>query len=73
MLMTLLVAGLFTACTTASIQDTWRSPEAPATVYRKLLVVGVANDVNMRRLFENIFVEKVVSPHVAVLRTEGEA
>jgi len=57
MLMTLLVAGLFTACTTASIEDTWRSPEASATVYRKLLVVGVANDVNMRRTFENIFVE----------------
>lgn len=57
MIMTFLVAGLLTACTTASIQDTWRSPEAPATVYRKLLVVGVANDVNVRRTFENIFVE----------------
>jgi len=57
MLMTLLVTGLFTACTTASVEETWRSPEAPATVYRKLLVVGVANDVNVRRTFENIFVE----------------
>lgn len=56
-LLTLLVAGLLTACTTASIQDTWRSPEAPATVYRKLLIVGVANDVNVRQTFENIFVE----------------
>lgn len=65
--MAFLAAGLFAACTTASIENTWKSPEAPAAVYRKLLVVGVANDVNVRRTFENIFVETLRKQGVAAV------
>lgn len=57
MIMGVLVAGLFTACTTVSLENTWKSPEEPAGAYRRLLVVGIANDVNLRQTFENIFVE----------------
>ena len=53
----LLVAGLLTSCSTAAIKETWRSPTAQATAYKKLLVVGVANDDNLRRMFEDIFVQ----------------
>ena len=63
----LFVAGLLVSCSTASIKETWRNPAAPATVYRKLLVVTIANDDNVRRLFENIFAETLQNHGVAAL------
>ena len=66
-ILVLLVPGLLTSCATASIKQTWRNPEAPAITYRKLLVVGVANDDNVRRMFEDIFVETLHENGVAAV------
>jgi hypothetical protein len=45
------------ASSSVSIKDTWRSPDAPPTSYKKLLVVGVTANHNLRESFENIFSE----------------
>jgi hypothetical protein len=66
-LLLLLVPGLLTSCAPASLKKTWRNPEAPAISYRKLLVVGVANDDNVRRMFEDIFVETLNENGVAAV------
>jgi len=67
MFLGLIVAGLLFSCATASVKDTWRSPEAPATAYRKLLVVAIANDDNVRSMFENIFAETLQDHGVAAV------
>ncbi len=63
----LIVAGLLLSCASASVKDTWRNPEAPVTDYHKLMVVAIANDENVRRMFENIFVETLQNHGVAAV------
>lgn len=56
-MLTLLAAGVLSACTTASLKETWRNPETPAAPYRKLLVIGITQQSALRQSFENILSE----------------
>jgi hypothetical protein len=56
MIIGLSLLALLTACaSSANLQSTWRSPDTPATSYKKLLVVGITHNKMMRKSFENIF------------------
>jgi hypothetical protein len=66
----LLLAGLITSCTThVSLRDTWRSPEAPETTYKKLLVMGISPNNSLRETFENILAETLREHGVEAVRS----
>jgi hypothetical protein len=69
MILSLLAAGLLASCTTASIKETWRSPEAHEAPYRKLLVIGITQQPNLRQSFENIFSETLRQHGVTAVRS----
>jgi hypothetical protein len=64
----LLLATLLTSCAShVKITDTMRDPEAPATVYKKILVVAITYDGNLREMFENILAETLNKHGVAAI------
>jgi len=69
-LLALLLTGYITSCTThVSIRETWRSPEAPATTYKKLLVIGISPNNSLRETFENILTETLREHGVEAVRS----
>jgi len=52
-----------------SIKETWRAPDAPTKTYKKLLVVGITANHNLRESFENIFAETLRKHGVAAERS----
>lgn len=49
---------LLTACASSvKIKDTWRSPDAPAAAYQKILVVARAHNDSVRSMLEDITFE----------------
>jgi len=69
-LLALLLTGLITSCTThVSLKETWRSPEAPAKPYKKLLVMGISPNNSLRETFENIFAETLTEHGVEAVRS----
>lgn len=65
----LTVAMSLLSCTSSyvSIKETMRSPEAPPTTYKKLLVIGFIPSNNLRESFENIFAETLQEHGVAAV------
>jgi hypothetical protein len=53
----LLVMFLSSCANSVNIKDTWQSPEAPAVVYNKLLVVADTRNSSLREMLENITVK----------------
>jgi hypothetical protein len=51
----LLAALLLAACATTSLQGVWRDQGYAGPPFRKLLVVGITKDGQVRRSFEDIF------------------
>lgn len=51
----LAAALLLAACATTSLQGVWKDPEFSGPPFRKLLVVGITKDGQVRRTFEDIF------------------
>jgi hypothetical protein len=46
-------------CASVSPQNSWKDPAATAKKYKKLLVVGIADRVQMRQVFEEVFAGEV--------------
>jgi len=44
-------------CASTSLVNQWKNPTVTPRQYQKLLVVGIANDINLRRAFENLLAE----------------
>jgi hypothetical protein len=55
------------ASSNVSVKETWRSPDAPTKSYKKLLVVGITANHNLRDSFENIFSETLSDHGVEAL------
>jgi hypothetical protein len=69
-LLAILAAGVLSSCTTSvSLKETWKSPEAPATVYRKLLVMGISPNPSLRETFENILTTTLREHGVEAVRS----
>lgn len=55
----LMLITMVTGCASVSLVNSWRDAEAPAKLYRKILVVGVANNNQMRQVFEEVFSDEL--------------
>ncbi|WP_306535183.1 hypothetical protein [Geobacter sp.] len=55
----LMLIVMQTGCASVSLVNSWKDAEAPAKQYRKLLVVGVANNNQMRQVFEEVFSDEL--------------
>ena len=66
----LLIMLFLSACANSvKIRETWKSPEATAAPYRKLLLIAVAKDQNLRQMFENILAETLNAQGVAAVQS----
>jgi hypothetical protein len=66
------------ACATTSLQGVWRDSEYAGPPFRKMLVVGITKDGQVRRTFEDIFASQLRSRGVEAiaghtLLAEGQA
>jgi hypothetical protein len=62
----ILIGMLLGGCASyAHVTKTWQSPEAQATTYHKLLVIGITKEPDLRQSFENIFAETLRDHGVA--------
>jgi hypothetical protein len=74
-----LLAGLLAACASTSLVNQWKSPDYTAGPMRKVMVVGVAKQPSVRRVFEDEFVAKLKAagvegiPSYTVINEEGQA
>lgn len=55
----LMLIAMVTGCASVSLVNSWKDAEAPAKQYRKILVVGVANNNQMRQVFEEVFSDEL--------------
>jgi len=53
----LCLAALLGGCASTSLVNQWKNPTVTPRPYEKFLVVGVANDITLRRAYENLLVE----------------
>jgi hypothetical protein len=56
----LLICGLsllLSGCASTSLTNQWKNPTAVPRHYQKLLVVGIANDITLRRAYENFLAD----------------
>ena len=44
-------------CASTSLKNQWKNPTVTVHPYQKFLVVGVANDITLRRAYENLLTE----------------
>ncbi len=44
---------MLTSCSSTKLVSTWRSPETPVFEANKVLVIGLTNDIDNRRIFES--------------------
>jgi len=51
----LMLAG----CSSLKVMETWHKPVGQGNPYQKLMILGIGNDENMRRTFENIVVDEL--------------
>jgi hypothetical protein len=54
-ILSLLLCTTLTGCSAITLKNSWKDPGAPATQYRRLLIVGVTDKIAMRQVFEEIF------------------
>jgi hypothetical protein len=53
------VIAIMTGCSSLSLVSSWKDPAVTTKHYRKLLVVGIAEKVQMRQTFEEVFASEV--------------
>jgi hypothetical protein len=53
----LCLASMLGGCASTSLVNQWKNPTVTPRAYEKFLVVGVANDITLRRAYENLLVE----------------
>jgi len=53
-MMVVLLAG----CSSLKVVETWHKPVAQVHHYQKLMILGIGNDENLRKTFENIVVDE---------------
>jgi hypothetical protein len=58
-LQALLVMTVVTGCSSLSLVNSWKDPAATTGPYRKLLVVGISENVQRRQTFEEVFASEV--------------
>lgn len=56
-------------CASVSLVDSWKDAGAPAKRYQKLLVVGVAEKMQMRQVFEEVFSAELRNRGVTAIRS----
>jgi hypothetical protein len=54
-------------CSSLNVVDTWHKPAKQGRLYKKIMILGVANDENRRRTFENIVAEELGRGMVTVV------
>jgi hypothetical protein len=59
-----LLAAVLTACTTAKPTMEWRDQSYSGGPFDNILIVGIANQVTVRRTFENTFVERLAEDNI---------
>lgn len=50
---------LLGGCSSLTVVETWHNQNGPERHYRKLMILGIGQDENRRRLFENIVVDEM--------------
>ena len=63
----ILAAGLLAACASTSLVNQWKSPDYSGGPMRKVIVVGVAKQPSVRRVFEDEFVAKLKASGVEAI------
>jgi hypothetical protein len=63
----LLVAALLCACASTSLVNQWKSPDYSGGPVRKVMVVGVAKQPSVRRVFEDEFAAKLKAAGVEAI------
>ena len=67
-LLILLITAFAGGCIApVKLKDAWRDPQAPPTVYKKLLVIAVAHNRDLREMIENISVTMLDEHGVAAI------
>ena len=62
---------LFFSCATTKITETWKDVRYRGAPFSDLFVIGVANEENTRRSFENKFVEKLQAAGVQAVASSS--
>ena len=57
----LLLAATLSACSSASLQGSWKDPQFSAGPFRNVLVIGVARNPATRRVFEDSFADRLAA------------
>lgn len=57
--LTILTMYLMTGCSSLSLVNSWKDPAGTTKPYRKLLVVGISENVQRRQTFEEVFASEV--------------
>jgi len=55
----IVIMAIMTGCSSLSLVNSWKDPAATTKQYRKLLVVGIAEKMQMRQVFEEVFASEV--------------
>jgi hypothetical protein len=55
----LVLAAILSACSSASLQGSWKDPQFAAGPLRNVLVIGVARNPATRRIFEDSFADRL--------------
>ena len=69
-LILILATGLLmTGCRSTKMVSQWKSPDTPVFEANKVLVVGLTDDVNNRRLFETTLQQRLEAENVIAVRS----
>jgi hypothetical protein len=58
-LLAFLAMVIMTGCSSLSLVNSWKDPAVATRQYRKLLVVGITENVQRRQIFEEVFASEV--------------
>ncbi len=64
-----LAIAVLTGCASVSLVDSWKDAGMPAKPYQKLLIVGVAEKMQMRQVFEEVFAAEIRKKGVTAIRS----
>jgi len=62
--MALMIAG---GCSSLKVVESWHKPVAQSHHYKKIMILGIGRDENMRKMFENIVVGELHRNHVVAV------
>jgi hypothetical protein len=63
------LATLVAACASTSLRDSWTDPDFRGGPFRKIIVVGATDSPGNRRVFEDIFAERLAATGVGAIRS----